>query len=785
MSENPSEHAERSEQITSAPWNDPAVLAGWLESGCRRIHLIGVAGSGMSGIASLLLALGHRVSGSDKATNLEVDRLRSVGLDFHTPAHPESVVDAELVVFSSAIRSEHPDFSSAMYLRKRMVRRAEALAALLSARRGILVGGMHGKTTTSAMAAHVLRAGGLRPSHYVGAEIPVLGVNAHWDAAGEWFVAEGDESDGTLALYRPEHALVLNVEEEHLDFYADLAAIDVVFCKLLQNTRGTVFYCADDVHAVRLCGEHPGSISFGERATARYRFDDLHLKAFQTHFRVLRDGVPLGAVTLNIPGRHNASNAVGVVALASELGVPFATIASALESFRGARRRFEIKYRSSQYMVVDDYGHHPTEVRATLAAVRNAGLGRVFVMFQPHRYSRTAALKEEFGRAFSDAVEVWITAIYGANETPMAGVTGALLVEEMEKEGHAGGHYQPERAQMLLEVGRALQPGDCVVTLGAGNIHEQATHLSRDLAVLEALQQLMGAGVARLYEPLSKHTTLRIGGPAQYWLEPETEEGFARVVRHCTEQGLPLFLIGRGSNLLVRDGGIRGVVVYLGRGEFRHLEVRENRITAGVGVRQKELAHAARDAGIGGFEWFEGIPGNVGGALRMNAGAMGAETFAQVVSLRYVDGDGEFHTRTPADLDVHYRSVPFLKNHYAVSATFSGSPSSQEEIESRIEASIQKRRTSQPRESSAGCIFKNPEQVPAGRLIEELGLKGTRVGGAKVSEVHGNFLVNERNASASEMLALIEQVKAAALDGRGIVLETEVQIVGEEKGLYA
>lgn len=768
-----------------AGFEGPGVLASWLAGGCREIHLIGVAGSGMSGIAALLLSLGHRVSGSDKVTSAEVDRLKALGLEFYSPARPEGVHSAELVVYSSAIRAEHPDFAAAKNGGKPLVRRAEALAALLEAKKGVLVAGMHGKTTTSAMAAHVLREAGLCPSHYVGAEIPVLGVNANWDANGEWFVAEGDESDGTLALYRPEHAVVLNVEEEHLDHYEDLEAIDQVFRALLQNTRGTVFYCADDTHAVRLCGEHPGAISFGERSTAFYRFDDLHLKAFQTHFRVLRNGEPLGAVTLNIPGRHNASNAVSVVALASELGVPFSKIAKALESFRGARRRFEIKYRSQNYMVVDDYGHHPTEVRATLAAVRHAGHGRVLVMFQPHRYSRTAALKEEFGRAFGDAAEVWVTGIYAASELPMEGVSGNSIVEEMQKEGHQGAYYQPDRAAMLMEVGRSMRPGDCVVTLGAGNIHEQARHLARDLGVLEALQQQMGCGEGRLYEPLSKHTTLRIGGPAQYWLEPETEEGFARLVKYCADESLPLFVIGRGSNLLVRDGGIRGVVVYLGRGEFRHLEVRDHCVSAGAGVRLKELALAARDAGLGGFEWFEGIPGNVGGALRMNAGAMGSDTFSQVVSLRYVDGAGETHTCTPADLEIRYRSVPFLSENYAVSATFSGAVATRAEIEERLEQSVLKRRSSQPRESSAGCIFKNPNETPAGRLIEELGLKGSREGGARVSEVHGNFLVNERNASASEMLALIDRVKATVWEARGIQLETEVQIVGEEKGLYA
>jgi len=255
-------------------------------------------------------------------------------------------------------------------------------------------------------------------------------------------------------------------------------------------------------------------------------------------------------------------------------------------------------------------------------------------------------------------------------------------------------------------------------------------------------------------------------------------------VRFCTLNEIPLFVIGRGSNLLVRDGGIRGVVVHLARGEFKKVEVREGKIHAGVGVKQKELAYAARDAEIGGFEWFEGIPGDVGGALRMNAGAMGGETFRQVVSVRFVDPHGNFHMKTPPEMDVHYRRCGTLEKNYAVSATFFGQPSTPEEIEKLLEASTHKRRTTQPRESSAGCFFKNPAQCPAGKLVDELGLKGTSVGGAKVSEVHGNFLVNAGGATAADVLALIDKVKETALRERGIKLETEVQIVGQEKGIH-
>ena len=294
----------------------------------------------------------------------------------------------------------------------------------------------------------------------------------------------------------------------------------------------------------------------------------------------------------------------------------------------------------------------------------------------------------------------------------------------------------------------------------------------------------MGPGAIRLYEPMAKHTTMRVGGPAQFWVEPETEQGFARLVKHCKANQIPLMVIGRGSNLLVRDEGIRGLVVHLARGEFKRLSAEHGLITAGVGVKMKELSNAARDAHIGGFEWMEGIPGNVGGGLRMNAGAMGGEMFENVVDVSYVDQDGTIRTAPRVEFDVQYRGVPTLKMNYAVSATFRGYDSPREQIEHLIEEAMKKRRLVQPKESSAGCVFKNPPQCPAGKLLEELGLKNLSVGGARVSEVHCNFIVNDGGATASDVLALIEKIKAAARRERGIELETEVQIIGETKGLH-
>ena len=744
----------------------------------RHVHLIGVAGSGMSGIAALLLGLGHKVSGSDKVDTVEVERLIKKGLVFHSPHSSECIHGADIVIYSSAIKAGNPAFDAATGQKIPMARRADALAAIMDSKKGIIVCGMHGKTTTSAMAAHVLRAGGFKPCHYVGAEIPILGTNARWDSEGEWFVAEGDESDGTLINYHPEHAIVLNIEPEHLDFYKDLTAIDAVYYRLISQTAGKVFYCADDEGAQRVCASHPRAISYGLSAEAHYQITNLTTENFKSRFTVSRHGKALGEVLLNIPGAHNAVNALAALALASEIGQSFESIAAALEAFRGAKRRFEVIYDSPRQTIIDDYGHHPTEIAATLATARTGGHGRVIAMFQPHRYTRTQALKDAFGRAFALADHVFVSDIYPASEKPIPGISGQTLVDAMLAAGHTSATHVPDIARIHQAAAALAEDGDLILSLGAGNIHEAGYRLAQDLKMRDTLQSAMGAGRIKLYEPLSKHTTMRIGGPAQFWVEPESEEGFADLVRHCFDENIPLMVIGRGSNLLVRDGGIPGVVAHLSRGDFQRHEVNGTEITAGVGVKFKQLSALARSASITGFEWMEGIPGNLGGGLRMNAGAMGIQTFDQVVRVRFCDQDGNIFTRTPKELDVHYRSVPMLRTNYALSAVIAGNPGTQTEIDETIAGSVAKRRSSQPIAASAGCIFKNPSEIPAGRLIEELGLKNFSVGHARVSEIHANFIVNDGGATSEDVLTLIKEIQTAAQRTRGIELETEVQITG-------
>jgi UDP-N-acetylmuramate--L-alanine ligase/UDP-N-acetylenolpyruvoylglucosamine reductase len=822
------------------------------------VHLIGVAGSGMSGLAGLLLSIGHRVSGSDRATSEEVERLCTRGLRFFMGHRSDDAQSADIIIYSSAIHVGNPTLDRALELGKRLVRRAEVLSALMIGKKGIVISGMHGKTTTSSLAAHVFGKAGLNPSHYVGAEIPILGTNARWSTEGDYFIAEGDESDGTLVHYEPEHSIILNIEPEHLDFYKNIEAIDAVYQKLVDQTKGSLFYWANDPGAKRLCAGHPRAIAVGITPECSYRYEKLQQENGSSSFLVIAKNQPLGRVELSIPGTHNVSNAMLVIALALELGVSFEKIGEALKEFRGAKRRFELKYKSESLTVVDDYGHHPTEIAATLATARSLmnKKGDLIVLFQPHRYSRTIAFEKEFGEVFLAADTVFVTDIYPASEEAIPGVTGECIVKKAQEQGHCSIFYEPLLEGLHKKIFQRLKPGDLVLSLGAGNIHEETTHLVLDLNTRDYLLSIMGAGTISLYEPLAAHTTMRIGGPAQFWAEPETEEGFAALVKICMEENIPLMVMGRGSNLLVRDGGIPGVVVHLARGCFACYSIEEETIHAGVGVKLKQLSALARQTNLSGFEWMEGIPGNVGGALRMNAGAMGDQMFDQVLAFRYVTQKGEIKEWKAQEaepfFEIHYRDVAFFKTHYALSVLLKGTPSVRAHIDTLMETSKKHRRQTQPIAASAGCTFKNPplnstvaakscvasvltsssmslytprlradapcsssatanlkvdftnvdsnstvvakscdkhiarseeslnhkKTISAGLLIEELGLKNYSVGKARVSDVHGNFIVNNGGATAKEVLQLIDEIKSIAWKKRGIKLETEVQIVG-------
>ena len=748
----------------------------------ERIHLIGVAGAGMSGLARMLLEMGHLVSGCDRVTSEETERLQQAGLAFSCPHNPDAVKDAEVVIYSSAIREDNVALAAARKNGITCMRRAECLAAILNGKKGVVVAGTHGKTTTSSLTAHLLREGRLRPCHYVGAEIPVLGANAHWNEDSEYLVAEGDESDGTLVNYLPEHSIILNIEAEHLDFYRDLDHIKEVFHTLCKQTRGKIFYCKNDPGACDVCSQYPNSVSYGWQ-DADYTATDMTVKRGRTLYTINYKGEPLGRVELGIPGRHNVLNSLAATAAALEMGCDFTSITRGLASFAGARRRFETKYLSQNYRVVDDYGHHPTEIAATLQTAQSLKPQRLVVLFQPHRYTRTKLLRDDFGKVLQAVDKLYVADVYPASEPPIPGISGQTIVDAVTEKGPVEAQFLPNLALAHHVVGNELRPGDLFLTLGAGNVHETGSRIAKDLCLMAAMAAECGNDLNyRLYEPMSRHTTLGVGGEAQYWIEPHTFEAMQAVVNFFKDRNLPVQIVGRGSNLVVRNGGIRGAVIHPASGIFEKLELQGNHIVAGAGVKLKKLASFAASHGISGFEWMDGIPGCVGGSLRMNAGCMGGDMWSVFRSATALTEDGELVEFEKDHMKgAQYRLIPEFDTNMVMQATFAGTPADAQAIGAATDEFRARRSSSQPKEPSAGCTFVNPDEIPAGKLIEELGLKGYAIGGAKVSEKHANFIVNTGNASATDVTQLIDFIREKAKAERGITLRTEVHVVGDRE----
>jgi len=750
------------------------------------VYLLGAGGCGVSTLGHLMLDLGLTVSGSDLKANAAVRQLQTRGADIREGHSPEHLAASRpsLVIYTSAMRRDNPALRRAEQLGVPILRRAVVLAALVRNCRGVCVAGMHGKTSTTAMLAHALRELDADTGYAVGGEVQQWACAAQLSTGKGFFVVEVDESDGTLREFYPDQAIVLNVDEEHVDYFANLDAVCAEFNVFADQTRGTVFYCADDPRLVELFAERPCAISYGNNPSAQYRVETFGLDGAGSCFELWHDGDRIGDFQLALFGEQHISNASAVAAFLHHNGFEMKAVADTMASFCGVSRRQQLLFGHGNVQVFDDYGHHPREIKATLSALRGLRARRMLVAFQPHRYTRTQYLLNEFAGCFTGVDQVWITDIYSAGEQAIPEVNGARLASAVAEQGTLAA-FVPTLSRLREQVRMAVQPGDVIVFFGAGDITQMAHQVAIDLAVgsepaAEALLSLLSPdSLVRADEPMAKHTTLRVGGAADLFVEPASEADLIMVLKFCAARELPLLVLGRGSNFLVRDGGIRGVVINLANEIFAQLEIRGDRLFAGAGLRLKTLANEAREAGLAGLEFLEGIPGSLGGALRMNAGAMGSMTFDVVDTIRFIDRWGEIHTRSAAEVETSYRSCPLLKENIALGAVLHGKHSSRKIVTERMREFSARRISSQPGARSAGCIFKNPEECPAGRLVDELGLKGERVGGAVVSATHGNFIVNEGNATATDMLGLIQVIKERVWAERGIKLQTEVQIVGE------
>ena len=436
----------------------------------QRIHIVGIGGAGMSAIAVVLRAMGHAVSGSDLKDSPVAARLRALGISVALGHSASNVGDVDAVTYSPAVSERNPEILRAAELGAVVIARSGILAAICATRRCLAVAGTHGKTTTASMLSLILVEAGLRPSFVIGADVNEIGTNAVWDV-GEWLVVEADESYGTFQAIDPDLAVLTNVEADHLDHYGTFDELRAAFGAFVGAANDGAVVSADDKESADI-GRAYGATSVGTAAGADYTMTDVEERRSSVAFTLGGPDGELGRISVGVPGLHNARNAAVAVVAALAAGAPFDAAATALARFAGVTRRFEFRGEVAGVTFVDDYAHLPTEVRAALATAKAGGWNRVIVVFQPHRYSRTAALAEQFGTAFSDADALVVTDVYSAGEAPVPGVSGQLVVDAVtESDSRLPVVYAPGGWEEWRQaVGALLAPGDLCLTLGAGDL---------------------------------------------------------------------------------------------------------------------------------------------------------------------------------------------------------------------------------------------------------------------------------------------------------------------------
>jgi UDP-N-acetylmuramate--alanine ligase len=463
----------------------------------QRIHFVGIGGIGMSGIAEVLLNLGYKVSGSDLKTSAVTERLQSLGAIIYEGHRAENVTAAEVVVASSAIASENPELAEARELHIPVIQRAEMLAELMRLKYGIAIAGMHGKTTTTSMVAAVLAAGGLDPTVVVGGRVDAMGSNARLGNS-EYLVAEADESDRSFLKLSPILAVITNIDREHMDCYRNMRDVKRAFLEFTDRVPfyGTVVACNDDRLLRGIIPQiRRRTVTYGVRRGSDFRIKPLEGSISGENYPVSRFTVTykdhsLDEFRLNVPGLHNILNATAAIAVGVGLDIDVAQIRTALENFRGVDRRFQLRGKVAGISVVDDYGHHPTEIRATLAAARQCKYNKIHVVFQPHRYTRTQFLMDEFANAFGDADSLFLLDIYPASEAPIEGVTSEALARKIAG-GLPVGHITTF-ADAATSVAAIAEDGDMILTLGAGNVGQLAP------MILEKLKSLVDSGQVKV-----------------------------------------------------------------------------------------------------------------------------------------------------------------------------------------------------------------------------------------------------------------------------------------------
>lgn len=758
------------------------------------VHCVGVGGMGVGPLAIYLVRRGFSVSGEDDAMT-DVMRVQLERAGVRITATGDLPAECDLLAYSSAIAPTHPAVVAARARDLPQVRRGELLAEVTRDQRLVAVCGSHGKTTTSAMLATALLRAGFPCGYVLGGLVADDSFPPAAAGTNGWVVAEIDESDGTIGRFSPEVTLAVNLDWDHPDHYRQLADLEAAFAGLFARTRQVVLVNAACELSRRIASGSPSGApvaTFGAGGDFASRI----LAETNSGLRLALAGrFAIAEAEVRAAGGFNAANATAALAAAQVMGAALSP--SLLAGYAGVRRRQSLLHAEPDLTVVEDYAHHPTEIRALLASLRQRVRpgGRLVVIFQPHRFSRTRQFLTDFATVLTAADSVHLLDVYGAGEAPIAGGTSEDLCAAIRALTpalplfHSRGGVPAAIAALQADV----RAGDLVAVVGAGDIDQVARQwlAARPSTLMKTMDwdrlaedwrgRVSAATKVKREESLAEKTTMRVGGAARIYVEPAGVADLQAVLGAARQAGVPVHVLGRGSNLVVPDAGVDGLVLSLRQSAWESFEpLPDGRVRVGAGLRLKNLCGLATKAGLVGFEFLEGIPGNVGGALRMNAGAMGGWMFDVVVEVTLVNFAGELRTLRKEEMHVDYRHCAELHEAIAVGAILR--PAAQAEAESisrQIDTYRDKRQKSQPREPSAGCIFKNPPGDSAGRLIDQAGLKGERVGDAEVSPVHANFIVNRGQATSADIIALVRKVRTRVEAAHGVKLEPEVLLYGK------
>jgi UDP-N-acetylmuramate--alanine ligase len=730
----------------------------------KRVLLLGAGGMGMAPLALYLQGAGIQVEAYDDRFSEPLrSQLIAEGIEVLSEPIPGS--DPDCVIRSSAIPEDGSQVAPWIKKGIPIYRRGDFLAKFTSRRKVLAVVGSHGKTTTTGMLVWALEQVGFPCSYLVGGSFQDGSLLPGKFLRNSWVILEVDESDGTIESFSPRITLALNCDWDHVDRYESSETLANAFQALFGRTKDSL---------VIPRGREP-------EQWAR------------------RDGLSAGVVTFDPsdePAGYQETNCRAVLAAGQALGVDLTGVD--FSAFPGMNRRQSILHQSPTRCVVEDYAHHPTEIRAFLSQRRMQLTDHSLqVVFQPHRFSRTRALAERFAEELSQADDLHLMPTYGAFENFDPAGSAETLMGYLPPRLRDRTRIFTDFAELRAAIGPepSKKAKDQVLFVGAGDLERWAHAFAaweksggdKHLAFSSYLTpRLSGSTVLLADEPLASKTTIGVGGPSKWYAEPTNSEDLRSIVEACNLFGVQRAMIGRGSNLISPDEGFGGLVIRLKGPYWKEISPRaEDTLIVGAGARLKEICRFACERGLKGFEFLEGIPGTLGGALRMNAGAMGWETFDLVEWVSFLLPDGTVREIPGTDLNVGYRYCKEAFDGIALRAKLRAEGRSDHRaIRKAIDKLARKRRVSQPREASSGCIFRNPDEASAGSLIDQVGLKGEREGGAVVSGLHANFIINEGGASAGEVIALIKRVRERVRETNGLLLEPEVTLMGKSWNEY-